>query len=111
VSVFESQATFNVEEATRFEPGMPITSVNLEPNIKILDTIVCTAQTHCKHKHASRLIDVCNKCPRLVNAEPFSVTRFLKTDALGKSVLNKMNALCVKLGYSDFPILYKKSKV
>jgi hypothetical protein len=52
--VFESQARFNVEEKTRFEPGMPITTkqLNLEPNIRILDTIVCTAQTHCKHKHA-----------------------------------------------------------
>jgi hypothetical protein len=105
--VFESEATFNVEEATRLEPGIPITTVNLEPNLRILDTIVCTAQTHCKHTHASRLIDECNKCPRSVNDEPFSeaVTRFLKIDALGKSVLNKMNALCGKLCYSDFSIL------
>jgi hypothetical protein len=60
VSVFESQATFNVEEATIFEPGMPITTVNLKHNLRILDTIFCTAQTHCKHKHDSLLIDVCN---------------------------------------------------
>jgi transcription elongation factor Elf1 len=57
-----------MEEAARFEPGMPITTVNLEHNIRILNTIVCTAQTHCKHNHASRLIDVFNKCPRSVNA-------------------------------------------
>jgi hypothetical protein len=45
--------------------------------------------------------------PCSVNAEPFSeaVTRFLKIDALGKSLLNKMNALCVKLSYFDFSIL------
>jgi hypothetical protein len=59
------------------------------------------------HQHASRIIDVCNKFPRSINAEPFSeaMTRFLKIDALGKSVLNKMDALCIKLGYSDFSIL------
>jgi hypothetical protein len=77
---------------------MPITTVNLEPNMWILDTIVCTA---------SPLIDACNKYPRSVDAGPFSeaVTRFLKIDAHGKSVLNKMDALCVKLGYSDLSIL------
>jgi hypothetical protein len=32
-----SEATFNVEEATRFEPGMPIATVNLVPNIRIRD--------------------------------------------------------------------------
>jgi hypothetical protein len=38
----EFEATFNVEEATRFEPAMPITTVNLELNARICDTIVTT---------------------------------------------------------------------
>jgi hypothetical protein len=34
-----------------------------------------------------------------------AATRLLKIDALGKSLMNKMNALCDKLGYFDFSIL------
>jgi hypothetical protein len=46
----ESEATFNVEEVvTRYKPGMKITAVNLESNIRIRDTIVCTAHIGSTH--------------------------------------------------------------
>jgi hypothetical protein len=68
IYVTESEATFNVEETTRFEPGMSITTVNLESNKRIRDMIFLHS-THCKHKHASCLINVCNRFPCSVNAE------------------------------------------
>jgi hypothetical protein len=89
-----------VEEAIRLEPGMPITTVNPDPNIRIRDMIVCTAHIVSTNTLLVFLVYATN-----VRVQLTPNPRFLKIDAFGKSVLNKMNALRVKLCYFDFLIL------
>jgi hypothetical protein len=87
--VTEAAAPFNVEEAT----GLPITTVNPDPNIRICDMIVRTAHTVSTDVLLVLLVYATNGRVQLT-LNP----RFLKTDALGKSVLNTVNAFRVKLG-------------